>query len=347
MPGTAGKKPAARRSATSRTRSPQPTRRAGASGTKRVAAKKGVGRRSPSKKTGAKKPAAKKGVGRRSPSKKTGAKKPAAKKTARKPSAKSTVKKASSKKPVPKKATSKKTVAKKSVPKKGGSKKTGPKKIVPKKAPHKKPSLAKPAAKKTPSAPASATAKRPSSTASVAGKKAAPAKATAAVAGKAKPTFAPLPPPAGTPTKSRGGKKIVICPLSGFEVTPAPANLSPKTLDRLRQKLLDEKQRLRHQAEELTAEAEQLAREREAGDTQFDEESGEGDTVNIERERDLLLSATARQVVEEIDDALERIKRGKYGSCKPAGRKISLERLEAIPWAQVCVDCKARAERRR
>ncbi|HEY5165675.1 MAG TPA: TraR/DksA family transcriptional regulator [Acidimicrobiia bacterium] len=167
------------------------------------------------------------------------------------------------------------------------------------------------------------------------------------MAGKTKPTFAPLPPPAGTPTKSRGGKKIVLCPLSGFEVTPAPANLSAKTLDRLRQKLLDEKQRLRHQAEELTAEAEQLAREREAGDTQFDEESGEGDTVNIERERDLLLSATARQVVEEIDDAIERIKRGKYGSCKPAGRKISLERLEAIPWAQVCVDCKARAERRR
>jgi RNA polymerase-binding protein DksA len=275
--------------------------------------------------------AAKKAAAGRSAPKKTGAKKPAAKKTARKPSAKSTAKK----------TVSRKAVSKKAVSKKGTPKKTGPKKTVSKKAPPKKPSPTKPAAKKA------ATAKRPPTADGVAGKKAAPDKATAAVAGKAKPTFAPLPPPAGPPTKTRGGKKIVLCPLSGFEVTPAPANLSPKTLDRLRQKLLDEKQRLRHQAEELTAEAEQLAREREAGDTQFDEESGEGDTVNIERERDLLLSATARQVVEEIDDALERIKRGKYGSCKPAGRKISLERLEAIPWAQVCVDCKARAERRR
>jgi RNA polymerase-binding protein DksA len=301
MPGTAGKKPVARRSATSRTRSTQPARRAGASGTKRVAAKKAAG-------------------GRSAP-KKTSVKKTPAKKTARKSTAK--------------RAASKRTGSKKTGSKKTGSKKTGPKKAAPKKAPAKKPS------------PTRLTAKRPSLTASVAGKKAATTKATAAVTAKAKPTFAPLPPPAGTPTKSRSGKKIVICPLSGFEVTPAPASLSPKTLDRLRQKLLDEKQRLRHQAEELTAEAEQLAREREAGDTQFDEESGEGDTVNIERERDLLLSATARQVVEEIDDALERIKRGKYGSCKPAGRKISLERLEAIPWAQVCVDCKARAERRR
>ena len=142
-------------------------------------------------------------------------------------------------------------------------------------------------------------------------------------------------------------KKTVICELSGFEVTPGPANLSPKTLERLRQKLVEEKQRLLHQAEELAAEAEQLARDREAGDTQFDEESGEGDTVNIERERDLLLSSQARQVVEAIDIALARMKRGTYGVCRYAGRKISLERLEAIPWADVCVDCKARAERRR
>ncbi len=58
------------------------------------------------------------------------------------------------------------------------------------------------------------------------------------------------------------------------------------------------------QAEELEASAEQLASEREQGDTQFDEESGEGDTVSVERERDLSLSATARQTVDDIDRAL-------------------------------------------
>ena len=139
----------------------------------------------------------------------------------------------------------------------------------------------------------------------------------------------------------------MICSLSGFEVTPSPPALAPKTVARLREKLIEERTRLLHQADELTAEAEQLAREREAGDTQFDEESGEGDTVNIERERDLLLSASARQVVEDIEAALARMKKGTYGVCSYAGRKIPLERLEAIPWADVCVDCKARAERRR
>jgi RNA polymerase-binding transcription factor DksA len=90
-----------------------------------------------------------------------------------------------------------------------------------------------------------------------------------------------------------------------------------------------------------------LAAEREGGDTQFDEESGEGDTINIERERDLLLSASAQQIVDEIDRALERIADKTYGVCLPAGRRINLERLEALPYAETCVDCKARAERRR
>jgi RNA polymerase-binding protein DksA len=233
---------------------------------------------------------------------------------------------AGARKPAPKKAPAK------------AARKAAPKKAAPAK---------KPAAKKaTPASKPPAKAPRPAAKPAPA-KAPKPAKAAAKVTKATKVAKVAVRPGSDGAAKGRSGKKTVICPLSGFEVTPGPANLGAKTLERLRQKLLDEKDRLRHQAEELTAEAEQLAREREAGDTQFDEESGEGDTVNIERERDLLLSATARQVVDEIDDALERIRRNKYGVCKPAGRKISLERLEAIPWAQVCVDCKARAERRR
>ena len=58
------------------------------------------------------------------------------------------------------------------------------------------------------------------------------------------------------------------------------------------------------QAESLKAEADMLMAEREPGDVQFDEESGEGDTLAVERERDLALSAQAQAAVEEIDLAL-------------------------------------------
>ena len=61
------------------------------------------------------------------------------------------------------------------------------------------------------------------------------------------------------PVKKTPRKKTVICSLSGFEVMPSAAGLTPKTKERLKEKLLEEKKRLQHQAEELVAEAEELA----------------------------------------------------------------------------------------
>jgi RNA polymerase-binding transcription factor DksA len=183
-------------------------------------------------------------------------------------------------------------------------------------------------------------------------KKTAPAKKTTPPKKGALPKKT-APPKKAPPAKAEPAKKpprkptTVICPLSGFEVKPEKPGLSPRTIERLQASLLEERARHVQQADELAAEAEQLAAEREGGDTQFDEESGEGDTINIERERDLLLSASAQQIVDEIDRALERMENKTYGLCLPAGRRISLERLEALPYAETCVDCKARAERRR
>jgi RNA polymerase-binding protein DksA len=176
-------------------------------------------------------------------------------------------------------------------------------------------------------------------------KKAGPAKAAKKVAVVA-PEVAPPPKATLKPAPPRKAG-TVICPISGFEVKPEKPNLTPKQLDALRERLYEERRQHVRQADELKAEADALNDEREQGDTQFDEESGEGDTLSVERERGLFLSATARQAVGQIDAALARMDAGNYGLCTPSGRRISLPRLEAIPWAELCVDCKARAERRR
>jgi len=47
-----------------------------------------------------------------------------------------------------------------------------------------------------------------------------------------------------------------------------------------------------------------------------------------------------------IDSALTRIQQGKYGLCIKCSKKIPPERLEAIPYALMCVDCKAAEEKR-
>jgi DnaK suppressor protein len=95
------------------------------------------------------------------------------------------------------------------------------------------------------------------------------------------------------------------------------------------------------QAEALKAEADQMAQEAEPGDVQFDDESGEGGTVNIDRERDLALSAQARAAVEEIDHALAKIAEKRYGTCERCGQPIPRARLKALPQARLCVACKS------
>ena len=47
-----------------------------------------------------------------------------------------------------------------------------------------------------------------------------------------------------------------------------------------------------------------------------------------------------------IDSALTRIQQGKYGLCMKCGIKIPKDRLEAIPYALMCIDCKTEEERR-
>ena len=96
--------------------------------------------------------------------------------------------------------------------------------------------------------------------------------------------------------------------------------------------LLEARVSLTGQAVRLEDEANSLIDD-EMGDVQFDDESGEGDTMVVERERDLFLSARARQDIDEIDDALRRLEQGTYGYSVISFKPIPRERLEAIPWA--------------
>ncbi len=114
-----------------------------------------------------------------------------------------------------------------------------------------------------------------------------------------------------------------------------------KYLDKQRRLLLEERSRYVDSATRLKAEADSLVEEREPGDVQFDEESGEGDTLAVERERDLALSAHARAAVDQIDAALARIDDGTYGMCMVSGKPIPRQRLNAIPWAAERVEYKA------
>ena len=182
-------------------------------------------------------------------------------------------------------------------------------------------------------------------------KKAAPTAKKAA--GPAKKT-APASKPAGDlPGPGAEAAPVAPPPPARSTFTPKPkppAPVRPKTgpyakdvkfLEEITELLAEERAIYQEQATSLRAEADSLALEREPGDVQFDEESGEGGTVTVDRERNLALSGQAALAVEEIDYAALRVADKTYGYCERCFQPIPKPRLRALPYARLCVACKS------
>jgi DnaK suppressor protein len=57
---------------------------------------------------------------------------------------------------------------------------------------------------------------------------------------------------------------------------------------------------------------------------------------------EIRLNQVDRKLLEAIEDALARIRQERFGTCEECGQPISKARLEAVPWARHCKDCKGR-----
>ena len=227
--------------------------------------------------------------------------------------------------PAPAKATAPAKKAAKAVKKTAAAPK---KQAVPKAAPAKK--AAAPAKKAAAPKKAAPAAKAPAAKAA-APKQAAPVKKAA---NKAVDKAAPA-------AKSAAPKKEAPATVAATKKAAGKAPVLDKFLLEQQALLHAERREYEQQAAALKAEADSLAQEMEPGDIQFDEESGEGGTMNIDRERDLALAGQARLAVDEIDHALAKIEVGTYGDCERCGQPIPKARLKALPYARLCVACKS------
>ncbi len=66
---------------------------------------------------------------------------------------------------------------------------------------------------------------------------------------------------------------------------------------------------------------------------------------DIDRKTLQALGVQEMKRLQLIDSALARIENGRYGICMKCGKKIPKERLEAIPYALLCVECKTKEEK--
>lgn len=63
-------------------------------------------------------------------------------------------------------------------------------------------------------------------------------------------------------------------------------------------------------------------------------------TVSFELEKRLVLTQHIREQLVDMEYALEKLGKGTYGLCDFCGQPIPFARLEAIPQATLCLDCK-------
>jgi DnaK suppressor protein len=116
--------------------------------------------------------------------------------------------------------------------------------------------------------------------------------------------------------------------------------------DHFRQALLDERRRVADAIDYLHAEnPSSLEDDTEEVMSGSDNHPADAASPTLDREIDYSLEDNSEEVLRQIDGALARIDDGSYGTCEVCGREIPAERLEARPWATLCIDHQREAER--
>ena len=114
---------------------------------------------------------------------------------------------------------------------------------------------------------------------------------------------------------------------------------------RFREALLEERRRVVAAIENLHEEHPGSISDETGEDAVYDNHLADTATETFERELDYTLEENSEHVLAEIDAALERIEEATYGICTNCAKPIPEERLEARPWATLCIDCKRERER--
>jgi RNA polymerase-binding protein DksA len=112
-----------------------------------------------------------------------------------------------------------------------------------------------------------------------------------------------------------------------------------------RDRLLDERRRVVDAIDNIHAENPGSLGEETEETTYQDNHLGDIATATFDREMASTLEENSTHVLTEIDGALARIEEGTYGICLRCGQPIGQERLEALPWATLCIDDKRKQER--
>ncbi|GII99477.1 TraR/DksA family transcriptional regulator [Sediminihabitans luteus] len=128
-----------------------------------------------------------------------------------------------------------------------------------------------------------------------------------------------------------------------FPVRDGEEPWTVREVEELASELLEDRSRLESELADADAELTDLLRH--SGEGSGDDQADSGASA-LEREQNLTFVNNVRDLLEQTNRALERIRTGTYATCEATGLPIGKARLQAYPRAILSVEAKQREERR-
>lgn len=118
-------------------------------------------------------------------------------------------------------------------------------------------------------------------------------------------------------------------------------------LKKLKKLLEDKRDTLLEEMEAMNSQMGKTLKESTGDLSSYSYHMADQGTDAMEREMTFMLSSKSGRFLYHIEEALRRIEKGDYGKCVSCGKPISFDRLEAVPHARYCIDCKSAEEEKK
>ena len=121
--------------------------------------------------------------------------------------------------------------------------------------------------------------------------------------------------------------------------------MDKKTLEHFRKLLLEKRKEMIDQIAYIKKNDMSKTTKEASGDhSSYSFHMADQGTDNMEREKSFLYAQRDGRYLYHLDMALDRVEEGTYGKCHDCGKEISHDRLEVVPHARYCIQCKTKEE---
>ncbi len=118
-----------------------------------------------------------------------------------------------------------------------------------------------------------------------------------------------------------------------------------KELERFRKIILAERERILHELGRIEEAINEASEELEGSKQSYSNHLADLGTDYMEKEKNYYYASQEGSYLKALEEALELVESGDYGKCMECGELISAKRLEAMPAAKLCIECKSKKEK--